>query len=138
MDSFWCPLNSKGCAPLGHTDFVSAFLERKSRDHHVLFSRIPRVEDVQSAWALLLHCASARANHLLRVVRPELVRDFAARHDSSLWTCMCEILRVDFGECSANARNSATLPLPLGGVGLRGRFGQVVLRVGRVGLMRWP
>ena len=50
-------------APLGHTDFVSAFLERKSRDHHVLLSRIPRVEDVQSAWALLLHCASARANY---------------------------------------------------------------------------
>ena len=32
---------------------------------------------------------------------------------------MCEILRVDPGECSANARNSATLPLALGGVGLR-------------------
>ena len=32
---------------------------------------------------------------------------------------MCEVLRVDPGECSANARNSATLPLALGGVGLR-------------------
>ena len=48
---------------------------------------------------------------LLRVVRPELVRDFAERHDSSPWTCMCEILRVDPSECSARARNSATLPL---------------------------
>ena len=45
-------------------------------------------------WALLLHCASARANYFFRVVRPELVRGFAERHDSSLWTCMCEILRV--------------------------------------------
>ena len=120
---FWGPTEQQGVrilgAPLGHTDFVSAFLERKSRDHHVLLSRIPRVEDVQRAWALLLHCASGRANYLLRVVRPELVRDFAERHDSSLWTCMCEILRVDRGECSANARNSSTFPLALGGVGLR-------------------
>ena len=29
--------------------------------------------DMQSAWVLLLHCASARANHLLRVVRPDFV-----------------------------------------------------------------
>ena len=118
MDRFGVPTEQQGVcilgAPLGHTDFVFAFLERKSRDRHVLFSRIPKVEDVQSAWALLLHCASARANYLLRVVRPELVRDFAARHDSSLWTCMCEILRVDFGECSANARNSATVASSVG------------------------
>ena len=32
---------------------------------------------------------------------------------------MCEILRVDPGERSANARNSATLLLAVGGVGLR-------------------
>ena len=64
MDRFRVPLNSKGCAfwELGTQISWSAFLERKSRDHHVLLSRIPRVEDVQSAWALLLHCASARAN----------------------------------------------------------------------------
>ena len=64
-------------APLEHTDFVSAFLERKPRDHHVLLSRIPRVQDVQSAWALLLHCASAQANFLWSETSVDLhVRDF--------------------------------------------------------------
>ena len=36
--------------PLGHPDFVAAQLQR-----------IPRVPDLQSAWLLLLHCASPRA-----------------------------------------------------------------------------
>ena len=46
---------------------------RTHQAHRTLLQRIPRVPDVQSAWVLLLHCASARANYSLRVVRPELV-----------------------------------------------------------------
>ena len=79
-----------GC-PLGHDDFVHAHLERTHQAHRTLLQRIPRVPDVQSAWALLLHCASARANYSLRVVRPELVAQFAAAHDASLWSCLCDI-----------------------------------------------
>ena len=63
--------------PLGRAEFVHAQLNQKLADHDTLLSSIPLVADVQSAWALLLHCAGARANHILRVVRPELVRDFA-------------------------------------------------------------
>ena len=126
-------------APLGHTDFVFAFLERKSRDHHVLLSRIPRVEDVQSAWALLLHCASARANYLLRVVRPELVREFAERHDQF----------VDMHVRDFEGGPSQVSAVPTPAIQRRCllrwevlvsevRFAQVVPRVGRVGLMCWP
>ena len=43
----------------------------------MLLERIPAVQDVQSAWLILLHCAAARANYLLRVERPALVRRFA-------------------------------------------------------------
>ena len=66
------------------------------------FPESPRVEDKVRGLAVT---ASARANCLLS----GLVREFAERH----------VFRVDPGACNANARNSATLPLALGGVGLR-------------------
>ena len=47
---------------------MQAFLRRVTVEHEVLLSRIPLVEDVQSAWALLLHCAGGRANFMLRAV----------------------------------------------------------------------
>ena len=49
--------------PVGHHDFITAFMERKSAEHTTLLEQIP-VPDVQSAWLLLLHCAQARANFL--------------------------------------------------------------------------
>ena len=64
--------------PLGHRDFISAQLQQKMQNHRILLERIPAVTDVQSAWSLLPRCASARANYILRVVRPDLVRVFAA------------------------------------------------------------
>ena len=94
-----------GC-PLGHDDFVHAHLERTHQTH-------------QSAWALLLHCASAKANYSLRVVRSELVAQFAAAHDAGLWSCLCHIVNVAPDQCSASARDAATLPLCLGELGLR-------------------
>ena len=62
--------------PLGHPDFVATHLEEMRRKHDVLLETIPTVPDVQSAWLLLLNCASARANSLLRVVRPEWADQF--------------------------------------------------------------
>ena len=32
---------------------------------------------------------------MLRVVRPELVEDFAVGHDLGLWTCLCRLLNVN-------------------------------------------
>ena len=37
--------------PLGHADYVETQLRERLDDHH-----IPEVPDLQSAWALLLHC----------------------------------------------------------------------------------
>ena len=39
--------------------------------------------DLQSAWLILSHCASARANYLLRVVEPQAVADYARTHDDN-------------------------------------------------------
>ena len=102
--------------PLGHEDFVREHLERTREKHRILLRRIPNVPDVQSAWLLLLHCA--RANHMLRVVRPEWALDFAQVHDQEVWECLCSILAVPVGDESF-ARMSTTLPMALGGFGLR-------------------
>ena len=63
------PLDQQGVTILGtpliHPDFVSAQLQQKIQDHRILLERIPAVTDVQSAWSLLLHCASARANYIV-------------------------------------------------------------------------
>ena len=64
--------------------------------HVSLFSSEPSSsEDVQSAWLFLLHCACARANYLLRVVRPSAAAGFAETHDQAVWDCLANILRTD-------------------------------------------
>ena len=107
-----------GC-PLGHEDFVSAQLEATTRKHQALLQAIPTVPDIQSGWSLLLHCAAARANCQLRVLRPDVVSSFARAHDAGVWQCLCAVLRIPDTSCKEVARLSASLPLALGGLGLR-------------------
>ena len=63
-----------------------------------MFSRIPHVQDTQCAW-LLAHCASARANYLLRVMHPEAVEEFARRHDAGLWGRRPQSKRLWCSQC---------------------------------------
>ena len=103
--------------PFGHEDFVAAHLESVLAEHHTFISRIPEVKDVQSAWLLLLHCASARACHLTRVVRPSAVGDFTETHDKTLWQCLSDILKVDPLQCDEvvgglGLRNSGRMRVP--------------------------
>ena len=62
---------------------------------------------------------SARANYQLRVMRPECVLEFARAHDENMWRGLCTILEVPTTACSRNARDLSSLPLSLGGLGLR-------------------
>ena len=118
------PLREQGIkvlgTPLGHLEFVSAHLERTSAEHQVLLDRIPHVPDVQAAWLILLHCAGARANYLICVVSPDQVHGFAENHDSRLWACQCHILQIPEESGDQASRITATLPLVLGGCGVRG------------------
>ena len=104
--------------PLGHEDFVAAHLHRVLRKHQTLLERIPVLQDIQSAWTLLLHSASSRANYQLRVVRPELTELFAAGHDDGIWRCLCAICQIS-PDVDPAIRDTVTLPLGLGGLGLR-------------------
>ena len=116
------PSNEQGIkvlgTPLGHADYVSRHLQTVLEEQHILLDRIPRVQDVQSAWLILLHCASARANYHIRAVHPAATSAFAAAHDARLWQCMCSILQVDPMQVD-DVRETATLPLSLRGLGLR-------------------
>ena len=106
-------------APVGHPDFVRSHLQKTAGEHQTLLEMIPLLPDVQSAWMLLLHCVSARANYHLRVIRPELALQFATTHDQHLWGCLCQILGISTSAAHATTKASATLPLALGGLGLR-------------------
>ena len=64
--------------PLGHPVFVQHQLARVRAHQQVLLDRIPAIPDVQSAWALLSHCAAARATYFIRVVPPECASSFAS------------------------------------------------------------
>ena len=71
-------------ALVGHSDFVRAHFQRTPDEHQTLLEMIPLLSDVQSAWMMLLHCATARANYHLRVIRPEFALQTATSHDQHL------------------------------------------------------
>ena len=102
--------------PIGRGEFVRVFLEKKNKDHETLFQRIPWLNDPQSAWLLLLMCASTRANFWLISVHPDLTDAFALQHDANVWTCLDTIL----GSPSAPgmAKVLASLSFSVGGLGL--------------------
>ena len=104
--------------PLGDPAYIQAHLEMKATEQRSLLDRIPLVSDLQSAWLILLPCASARANYLLRVVEPQAVAEYARSHDDNIWGCLCHLLNVDSDQ-REDIRSSANLPLVLGAVGLR-------------------
>ena len=105
--------------PIGHPENVSRFLIRLTDEHQTLLNRIRLVGDVQAAWLLLVHCAAARATYALRCFDPEAVEGFARRHDQDMMECLSSILHTNFAEWSDEARDIATLPMSLGGLGVR-------------------
>ena len=115
------PVSSQGVkilgSPVGHPGYVSAQLQVKSDSHSVLLDRIPAMEDLQAAWLLLLFCAQAKANFLLRSVHPDSTLQYATRHDNRCWECLCRILRVS-SEVGITSQQIASLPLSVGGLGL--------------------
>ena len=100
-------------APIRHPEFVKRQLEIVSQEHQTLLSRIPHVQNTQCAWLLLAHCASARANCLLRFMHPEVVEEFVRRHDAGLWQYLCDVLGIDPGQ-ETTVKETAVLPMSLG------------------------
>ena len=102
--------------PLGSVEFVQRELAEISVKHQSLLDRIPQVQDLQSGWLLLLFCAVPTPNYFLRMLHPEATRVFAAQHDSSVERCLEQLLHTTIPDTMWPV---ATLPLALGGLGLR-------------------
>ena len=106
--------------PLWQLHFVAKHLRTVRGEQPLLFlSRIPVVAGTLSAGLLSLHCATTRATYQLRSVRLEAVAECARGHDRDLWQFLENILRNDLDQCDPSTRDSPTLPLSLGGLGLR-------------------
>ena len=101
--------------PVGRGELVRVFLEKKNKEHDTLFQRIPWLNDPQSAWLLLLMCASTRANFWLRSVHPDLTEAFALQH-ANVWTCLDTILGSP--SVPGMAKVLASLSFSVGGLGL--------------------
>ena len=52
-------------------------------------------------------------------MQSELVVEFAQRHDARIWQRLCEITGIDEGTVPASFREVASLPISMGGLGLR-------------------
>ena len=97
--------------PLGHPAYVQSFLRAKTEDHALLLRRILEVPDLQSAWLILLFCASTRANYLLRALPPCVTQEFAANHDESSRACLTNFVgqsiarrQMGVGQCAPQPR----------------------------------
>ena len=110
-------------APLGNDEFVKAFAMKRRREEQLFLDRLLHVPDLQSAWLLLLFCAAARANHMLRLLPPTASEEYAISHDAAVWQALCELLaqerlKESAGPLAQRTRHLATLPGRMGGLGL--------------------
>ena len=102
--------------PLGHEQFVRTRLVAVSAKYDQLMSQIIGIPDLQCAWILLLYCAAARPNYMLRVVHPTHTANFAAHHDASLRRALSQLLAAPPTHMFWDV---ACLPFSRGGMGLR-------------------
>ena len=99
-------------APLGTQAYIQASLAATLAKHMPLLQSIPTLHDLQASWLLLLFTASPRCNYLLRLLPPELTRQFAQDHDAAVTTCLAQLL--DHPRLPATAIARAHLPLSQG------------------------
>ena len=76
---------------------------------------------LQCAWQILAQCAGPRCHHFVRTVPPSESRLYAEGHDTGMIETMCSLLGGLTGdeEQKQMAQRIATLPMRLGGLGLR-------------------
>ena len=105
---------------MGTAEFVRNHAQQRLEKEQVLLDWLPKMSDLQCAWLLLALCATPRANHIVRALPPTQARDYAAEHDSRIWETLKNLLGHTPSRGRARrARDLATLPGRLGGLGLR-------------------
>ena len=106
--------------PIGHADFIQRKLAARLDDECRLLGELRKLPDLQSAWLLLLYCASPRAQHVLRTVPPRDAAAHASEHDQAVWiTVQHTLAELDARRQQWDAaRQVASLPAAAGGLGL--------------------
>ena len=79
-------------SPLGKEEFVKNFSEARVAKEVAYLEMVSQIPDLQCGWVMLSMSAVPRANHMIRMVPPSLVRDYALAHDNAIWTCFCRCL----------------------------------------------
>ena len=101
--------------PIGHPAFVRSELRKKTILHSVLFERILVVQDLQSAWLLLLYCAPTLGPIIGSVVSHRRMLH-SSEHEVATQSCLSRLLGAGL---SQDAQDLASLPFSIGGCGLR-------------------
>ena len=107
--------------PIGTEAFVSDHVTDRMGEEQKLLDALSDVPDLQCAWQILLQCAGPRCNHLLRTLPPTQSTEYADAHDEAMWKAVGTLLGALPSSDTelANSRRIATLPMRLGGLGLR-------------------
>ena len=90
-----------------HTEKV----ERRLADERLLWAAVP---DFLCAWQILLQSANPRANHIIRTLPPAMSAGYAQGHDEGTSSPKSQGARPQ-----DRAQQLATLPMRMGGLGLR-------------------
>ena len=100
---------------------IEEFSRVRVQEETKLWEALGWVPDVQCAWQILLQCAGPRCHHFLRTVPPAQSATYANSHDVGMWTATETVLGRLPGSVEQKdmARCLATLPMRLGGLGLR-------------------
>ena len=107
--------------PVGTPEYTEAQGTKWLEKEEKLWTLLPQLPDLQSAWLLLLNCAAPRSNYRSRTVAPQYNGKYAKGHDEGLWATLCALLGKHplEGLQGRSAAQVATLPLRKGGLGLR-------------------
>ena len=91
--------------------------QRCAQDFHSPWAPHLRPKLLHSGWQLLLQSANPRANHTMRTMPPSQV--YCRAHDEGVWETAKRLLGHVPAEDEEEARNISTLPMRMGGLGLR-------------------
>ena len=107
--------------PVGDDEFVRRLSEERISKEQHLWRAIAWVPDLQCAWQILLQCAGPRCHHYLRTLPPSQSEWYARHHDEGMMLAMEQLLGGLPGDevQQAEAKVIATMPMRLGGLGLR-------------------
>ena len=118
--------------PIGSDQYTATKMDARIAKERRLWDAIPSVPDLQCAWQILLQSVDPRANHSMRTLPPTLSAAYCDAHDAGIWATARALLGGILQE-DEEARQRATLPMRMGGLGLR----SAALCAPAAGLILW-